>query len=154
MVPGGRSATAGALTGPAMAAAEASSGDERRWLCRPADLADGRTKGFDPLGEGRDTMFVVRRGAAIYGYRNACPHYDNAPMAWKKNEFLNPDRSFIICGAHGALFRVEDGVCETGPCVGEALTPVELEVTLGDVWLVGNYAPCRRRRVGGAKGSP
>ena len=81
-----------------------------RRLCRLDELADGRSKGFDPLGEGRDTMFVVRHGAEVFGYRNACPHYDFARMAWKKDEFLNADHTLIQCGAHGALFRIEDGV--------------------------------------------
>ena len=115
-------------------------------LCGLADVADGHSRGFDPLGEGRDTMFVVRRGTDVYGYRNACPHYDNARMAWKKDEYLTADRSRIRCGAHGALFRVEDGVCEIGPCLGEALTPVALIVRDGKIWLGGRYAPSLRRR--------
>ena len=110
-------------------------------LCRLDELADGRSKGFDPLGEGRDTMFVVRRENEVFGYRNACPHYDFARMAWRKDEYLNADHTRIQCGAHGALFRIEDGLCVIGPCVGEALTPVPLEVRDREVWLSGPYAP-------------
>ena len=129
---------------------------ERRRLCRFDDLADERSRGFDPLSEGRDTMFLVRREGQVHGYRNACPHFDYARMAWRKDEFLSPDRSRIMCSAHGALFRIEDGICEVGPCVGEALTPVALEILGGDIWLVGPYAP--GRRAGGqavlARGAP
>ena len=115
-------------------------------LCRMSDVEDGHSKGLDPLGEGRDTMFIVRRGDNVYGYRNACPHYDFARMAWKKDEFLNADGSRIMCAAHGALFRVDDGFCEIGPCVGEALTRVPLEVRDGEIWVQGFYAPGLRGR--------
>lgn len=118
-----------------------------RRLCALDDIADGHSKGFDPLREGRDTMFVVRRGGRVFGYRNACPHYDFARMAWRKDEFLTGDRTRIRCSAHGALFRIEDGVCEIGPCVGEALTPVQLELRGSDVWLAGTFAPGLRHRI-------
>jgi nitrite reductase/ring-hydroxylating ferredoxin subunit len=138
MVAGGRSA---ALTTP------------KQPLCRLDALVDGASRGFDPLGEGRDTMFVVRRGDRVFGWRNACPHYDFARMAWKKDAFLNADGSRIQCSAHGALFRIEDGLCEVGPCVGQSLTPVPLAVRDGAIWLAGDYAPGLRRRVTPAPGS-
>jgi len=118
-----------------------------RLLCLLAELEDGRSKGFDPLEEGRDTMFVVRRGDRVFAYRNACPHHDFARMAWKKDEYLNADRSRIQCSAHGALFRIEDGSCEIGPCVGARLTPVALERRGDEIWLAGVYVPGLRRSV-------
>ena len=119
-----------------------------RMLCRLDELADGRSRGFDPLGERFDTMFVVRRGDRVFGYRNDCPHVDFGRMAWRRDEFLNADRSNILCGAHGALFRIEDGVCESGPCVGQALRAVRLKVRDGTIWLIDPYAPGRRPRTG------
>jgi len=110
-------------------------------LCSLAELVDGRSRGFDPLGEGRDTMFVVRRGEAVYGWRNACPHYDYARMAWKKDEFLNSDRTQILCGAHGALFTIETGLCVSGPCEGASLTSVRLTLRDGMVFIADSYAP-------------
>lgn len=118
----------------------------RRRLCRFAELTDGAARGFDPLAEGRDTMFVVRRGAIAVGYRNACPHYDGARMAWRKDAFLNADGTRIQCSAHGALFRIADGLCEIGPCLGASLTAVPLLIEDGILWLCGDYAPGRRKR--------
>ena len=106
-------------------------------LCRFDDLIDGHSRGFDPDGTGRDTMFVVRKGGRVFGYRNACPHYDRARMAWKKDEFLNGDRSHIICAAHGALFRIEDGECVIGPCLGQRLSAVALDIRDGWVCVSG-----------------
>lgn len=121
-------------------------------LCRFDDLTDGRSQGFDPLREGRDTMFVVRRGDALFAYRNACPHYDRAPMAWKRNEFLTGDRSRIMCAAHGAEFEIKTGVCTIGPCLGQRLKPVDIVIRDGTVWAVGPYPPGRPRR-SGARGT-
>lgn len=110
-------------------------------LCPVSEIENGRSKGFDPLGEGRDTMFVVRRGSDMHGYRNACPHQDFARMAWRKDEYLNGDRSRILCAAHGALFRIEDGYCEIGPCVGQSLTPLPLEIRDGWLCVAGAFLP-------------
>ena len=112
-----------------------------RPICRIADIPDGEFRGFDPLGEGRDTMFVVRKGGMLFAYRNHCPHYDRARMAWKKNEFLNADGSRIMCAGHGALFRIEDGACVEGPCPGQSLFSVAIEVRDGEVWITEPYAP-------------
>jgi len=114
------------------------------------DLVEGRSHGFDPLGEGRDTMFIVRRLGRLFAYRNACPHYEMARMAWKKNEFLNGDGSQILCAAHGALFDIASGVCTIGPCIGQHLTPVQVEIRDDQVWQIGPYAPGRRARHSGA----
>ncbi|QJR20599.1 Rieske 2Fe-2S domain-containing protein [Pelagibacterium halotolerans] len=115
-------------------------------LCHLSELVDGRSRGFDPLGEGRDTMFVVRQGERLYGYRNHCPHYDQARMNWKKDEFLNGARDRIMCFAHGALFDIASGECEIGPCLGQRLTSVKLTVRDGQVWISGPYVPGRPRR--------
>jgi nitrite reductase/ring-hydroxylating ferredoxin subunit len=117
-------------------------------LCRLDDLPDGRSKGFDPLNEGRDTMFVVRQGDRVHGWRNACPHYDHARMAWKKDEFLNGDRSQITCSAHGAMFDIASGECTIGPCLGLRLTPVPLTLQADAIHILGPYAPGLRPRPG------
>jgi nitrite reductase/ring-hydroxylating ferredoxin subunit len=97
-------------------------------LCHLSELPDGGSRGFDPLGEGRDTMFVVRRGSVLHAYRDACPHIDGAPMAWRKNAYLNAEGTRIVCFAHGAQFEITTGECTLGPCLGQALDPVAVTV--------------------------
>ncbi|MBN3786499.1 Rieske (2Fe-2S) protein [Burkholderia sp. Ac-20353] len=100
------------------------------------DLPDPGARGFDPDGLGRDTLFVVRRGAQIRAYRDACPHFGDTPMAWRKDAYLNGDGTRIVCHAHGAQFDIASGECLLGPCLGQQLTPVEIDVTGdGDVML-------------------
>jgi len=91
------------------------------------ELADGDSRGFDPGASGRDTMFVVRQGAALHAYLNACPHIDGAPMAWRKDAYLSGDRRHIVCHAHGARFDIASGRCVLGPCENQALTPIPLK---------------------------
>jgi len=42
-----------------------------------------------------------------------------------------------VCANHGALFEPENGACLSGPCSGDSLTAVPLDVRDGEIW-VGN----------------
>ena len=106
-------------------------------LCRIDDIPEGGARGVLPGRRGRDRVVLLRRGGRVFAWVNNCPHYDRAPLGWRKDEFLNGDGTRILCAAHGALFRIEDGVCEIGPCLGQALTPVPVRVEDGTVWLDG-----------------
>jgi nitrite reductase/ring-hydroxylating ferredoxin subunit len=109
-----------------------------RPLCRPlcllAEIPDGAARGFDPDGEGEDTVFAVRRGDQVHVYRNSCPH-NLRPLEYMRHRFLSADGSEIVCYAHGAHFRIEDGVCVYGPCQGQALEALAVRVEQGAVWV-------------------
>lgn len=101
-------------------------------LCRLEDLPDPGARGVSlrmPGGAVED-IFVVRRGAQVFAYRNHCPH-TGSPLDWHPDQFLNLDRTLIQCATHLALFRIDDGRCIAGPCAGRALTPVALSVVDG-----------------------
>jgi nitrite reductase/ring-hydroxylating ferredoxin subunit len=104
-------------------------------ICALDDIPDGGSRGFLPDKRGRDRILVVRQGDRVYGYVNNCPHYDRAPLGWKTDEFLSGDRKHIMCAAHGALFRIHDGACIVGPCLGQNLVSVPLETRRGNVVL-------------------
>ncbi len=80
-------------------------------------------------------MLLVRQGGGLHAWRDACPHVDGAPMAWRKDAYLNGDRSRIVCSAHGAQFDIATGLCMLGPCLGQSLTRVPLTVDDGEVFL-------------------
>jgi nitrite reductase/ring-hydroxylating ferredoxin subunit len=108
-------------------------------LCHLDALPDGHSRGFDPEATGRDTVFVVRQGLRLHAWRNACPHIDGAPMAWRKDAYLNAERRRIVCNAHGAQFEIDTGLCTLGPCLGQRLTPVPLILSpTGEVQLVAD----------------
>src|SRR3954447_20496171 len=98
-------------------------------LCRSDQVADGEARGFDPWNSGRDSVFVVNHNGRLRAWRDACPHYGDVPMAWRKNAYLNVERTRIVCAAHGAQFDIETGLCTLGPCLGQRLQAVDLVVT-------------------------
>lgn len=108
-------------------------------LCSAQDLAaiaEGRARGFDPRDAGQDSLFVVRHQGRLHAWRNACPHIDGAPMAWRRHAYTNAPGTHIVCSAHGALFEPATGRCVQGPCIGRALTAVEIDIRSdGSVWL-------------------
>lgn len=109
---------------------------QRLLLCRIEDLPSEGAMGFDPEQVGESTVFVIRKGDQIAAYRDLCPHYGHTRLAWKRDNYLSADREHIMCSAHGALFRIDDGSCISGPCMGQHLTALPIEVSGGDIWLI------------------
>lgn len=98
-------------------------------LCALADLADPGAKGFmNREGDRLFLGFVVRKGSEVFGYVDRCPHA-GMPMAPMPDRYLTREGDLILCGSHGALFRIGDGYCVGGPCAGLRLWswPVRVE---------------------------
>lgn len=96
------------------------------FACAFAELEDGAARGFEWDGGGYARCgFLVRRGDRVHAYRNECPHAGNR-LDWKPDAFLTKDRSLIMCSVHGANFRIHDGLCIAGPCMGRTLTALEV----------------------------
>ena len=111
--------------------------DARVILCRLDSIPDGGSRGFAvETPHGTRDIFVVRRGDAVFGYENSCPHI-GTPLDWTPDQFLSEDRSHIVCATHGAKFRIDDGLCFSGPCHGEKLAQVALEIAEGMIVLPG-----------------
>ena len=105
-------------------------------LCSLADLAATGAKGVT-LGvwpQARDIV-VVRDGSAVRAYANRCPHLLTT-LETRPDRFLDETAEHLVCSTHGARFRVSDGVCVIGPCEGDRLEPVDIEVRDGEVRLV------------------
>ncbi|HBC06215.1 MAG TPA: (2Fe-2S)-binding protein [Rhodospirillaceae bacterium] len=98
-------------------------------LCPLDDIADGGSAGFEVAGK---LVMAIRQGDRIFAYVNSCPHV-GTPLDMWPGRFLTRDGEYILCATHGALFRIEDGHCVAGPCVGRGLTPIEAHVVSGVV---------------------
>jgi nitrite reductase/ring-hydroxylating ferredoxin subunit len=97
-------------------------------LCALDEIAEPGAKGFDfREGEAIFGGFVVRKAGLVLGYVDSCPHA-GWPLAPLPDRYLLRDASAIFCGGHGALFRVEDGFCTSGPCAGDSLIQWPVEV--------------------------
>jgi len=98
-------------------------------LCALADIPDPGSKDFRFRSEDRlFAGFVVRRGDDVFGYVDSCPHA-GWPLAGPSGRHLTRENDLILCAGHGALFRIEDGLCLSGPCADQRLGawPVRVE---------------------------
>lgn len=101
----------------------------------PLDLIkDGGARNYVlQIGDKRFHGFVVRKGEAVFGYVDRCPHA-GLPLAQQLDHYLTPDGGLIACSWHGAVFTVEAGACVGGPCVGAKLAPWPVEAREGRVF--------------------
>jgi len=104
-------------------------------ICHLHDLADPDSRGFSCLHH--DTTiegFVVRQGDRVTAYVNSCPH-TGVTLNWSPDQFLDVEGKFIQCSLHGALFRLNDGFCVHGPCVGQSLQSLRVTLQAGIIWV-------------------
>lgn len=105
-------------------------------LCRLDELADPGSRGFRAgAGDWPLRGFVVRRGEQVWAYLNRCPHAGH-PLDWLPDRFLGAEESLIQCASHGALFAMDSGICVAGPCAGQRLVPIAVQIEAGSVLLV------------------
>ncbi|MEM8844420.1 MAG: Rieske (2Fe-2S) protein [Pseudomonadota bacterium] len=97
-------------------------------LCSIDELNEIDSRGFliSDVSPERN-IFIVKNKHQIYGYENMCPH-NFSPLDWSPNQFLNFDNSYIQCANHGALFEINSGDCIYGPCAGQSLQSIKIEV--------------------------
>lgn len=106
-------------------------------LCRLDEIADGTSKGLMRVGND-DTLFAVRQHDAVHVYRNRCPH-NKRPLEFQRDRFLSGNGGHIVCYAHGAHFEIATGACFYGPCAGESLTRIEVQVINGEVLIYAGF---------------
>jgi nitrite reductase/ring-hydroxylating ferredoxin subunit len=105
-------------------------------LCSLSDIPVDAARGFTVDCDGRAIqLFAVRKEDSIHAYENRCPHV-GTPLDWQPDQFLDPDNRLIQCSTHGALFRIEDGLCIYGPCINQSLTPITAEIRDNHVFIL------------------
>lgn len=104
-------------------------------LCSIDDIPDGGCRESRIAWAGQDAVdvFLIRHGNTIRGYVNRCPH-TGSPLNWLPDRFLDESGALIICDTHAARFRIEDGYCVSGPCAGDHLRMIEIEVRGSQVY--------------------
>lgn len=73
------------------------------------------------------SVIAVRVGDSVNCYRNRCPH-TGVNLDWIADRFLDSSGEYIQCATHGALFRITDGYCVFGPCVGQGLDLLKVTI--------------------------
>ena len=79
--------------------------------------------------------FLVYHQNKVLSYLNRCPH-TGVNLDWVPNQFLDSKHEFIQCATHGALFKIESGLCVHGPCLGDKLKKVENVIIDNKIYLI------------------
>lgn len=102
----------------------------------PLRLGECQSLAFEVRRDGvTDAAFVVRWRGALHAFVNRCRHL-SLPLDFGDGRFFDDDADALVCCHHGARYRPDDGTCVAGPCVGKALTRLELEERDGALWCV------------------
>ncbi len=105
-------------------------------------LRDGRwhERGLT-IGERHLSIMLRQVQAGCWqAFVNACPHQGRR-MDFAQDQFLVSPNGSLVCPAHGAEFRPDDGFCVTGPCRGASLQILHIEENPHDQSLILSGPP-------------
>ncbi|MBW3550999.1 MAG: Rieske (2Fe-2S) protein [Proteobacteria bacterium] len=98
-------------------------------------LSDGALAEVEATMNGdAESLVLYRDGDHVRAWLNVCPHAGRR-LDWAPGQFLKSKDGLLVCAAHGASFELAGGECVAGPCRGETLRAVPVDVRDGAVWL-------------------
>lgn len=72
-----------------------------------------------------EAILLYRDENEIHAWLNICPHAGRR-LDYAPGKFLMQDGD-LVCAAHGATFRLDNGECVAGPCRGASLKSVPVQ---------------------------
>lgn len=106
-------------------------------LATLSSLEDGEFIEVEALVDGLpESIILLRDGDGARAWLNICPHAGRR-LDWAPGKFLKSREGGLVCAAHGASFESREGVCIAGPCRGDRLRQVAVEVVDDQVQLRG-----------------
>lgn len=115
-----------------------------RTSLNPEGAAAKPLMAFDALSDGglleieaeidgvAESLILYRDGDQVRAWLNICPHAGRR-LDWAPGKFLLSKDGLLVCAAHGASFELREGACVAGPCRGESLRAVAVEVMDGGI---------------------
>lgn len=117
--------------------------DRRVFVSSLAELGASRVSWVrlapDTSGRPREAVIVLDDGGVPRAYLNLCRHLP-IPLDGGSRKFLIEGE--LQCATHGARYRLNDGLCVTGPCRGLSLRPLRLELTSGLLFVIDDPSVC------------
>ena len=99
------------------------------------DIADGGFAEIETMiGDDAESLILHRDSGEVRAWLNVCPHAGRR-LDWAPGQFLKSKDGHLVCAAHGASFELVRGDCIAGPCRGDSLRGVPVEIRDGEVWL-------------------
>jgi nitrite reductase/ring-hydroxylating ferredoxin subunit len=81
-----------------------------------------------------EAILLYRDQNEIHAWLNICPHAGRR-LDYAPGKFLMQDGD-LVCAAHGATFRLDNGECVAGPCRGASLKAVPVKLLDDNVCLL------------------
>ncbi len=81
-----------------------------------------------------ESIIVHRDGDQARAWLNVCPHAGRR-LDWAPGKFLKSKDGLLVCAVHGASFELIHGECVAGPCRGDRLREVLIEIQGGNLIL-------------------
>ena len=81
-----------------------------------------------------ESLILHRNGSDVRAWLNVCPHAGRR-LDWAPGKFLKSKDGLLVCAAHGASFELAEGQCVAGPCRGDRLRAVAIELRDDAVYL-------------------
>lgn len=107
---------------------------DAQYLCRSDELAErGDGVVFDVmLWRQPARAFALRIDGNVVAYINRCAHVPTE-LDWNPGQFLDTERTTIVCSVHGAQYSPQSGHCLGGPCGRGRLMPIVVTESGGQV---------------------
>ena len=108
-------------------------------ICKLAEISeihDGEWYEFSlHTNELMISIMLIKHDESYIAYENLCPH-QNRRMDYSAGKFLISKLGNIICPAHGAEFNFANGLCINGPCLGQSLKPIHIQLNEKTVFAI------------------
>lgn len=104
-------------------------------LTKLYSIEDGAYAAVETTVDGvPESLILHRSGDEVRAWLNVCPHAGRR-LDWAPGQFLKSREGQLVCAVHGATFEPRAGLCVAGPCRGQSLRAVAVEVREGQVVL-------------------
>ncbi len=89
-----------------------------------------------PIKQGKweSEGFLIWFEGKPYAYKNECQHL-HVTLDMDDNDFFAIDGTLLCCKTHGALYQADTGYCVGGPCAGETLKKLKIEMKGDAIYL-------------------
>ena len=93
----------------------------------------------------RQALVVRDATGLLRAFLNQCRHLPiplgplraaaRRPAAASRDDLLDDAGRHLVCLTHGAMYRVEDGLCVAGPCEGDRLLVLRVSQEGDEIWV-------------------
>jgi nitrite reductase/ring-hydroxylating ferredoxin subunit len=81
------------------------------------------------------SLMLQKKNNEYIAFKNFCPHQGRR-MNYSLGQFLTTNEGNIVCPAHGAEFKPDSGLCVNGPCLGESLESVHIQLNEESIFAI------------------